>query len=142
MTERIHGHCLCGAVAITLHEPKPNVEICHCDMCRRWTGSIYPAIEGESFTLVGEDAIATYQSSDWAERAFCRACGSSLWYKFLPTGNRSFLAGLFDAANDLPVKREIFADECTRWIAAPGEHPRLTGAEVIAEAKKQGFSFD
>ncbi|RJY08297.1 GFA family protein [Aurantiacibacter aquimixticola] len=136
------GRCLCGAVQVTLENPKQHVEVCHCDMCRRWTGAWYPALEGESFSLAGEDAIRVHRSSDWAERAFCGTCGSHLWYKFLPTGNRSFLAGLFADANDLPVEREIFVEERAAWSTLPGEHPKLTGEEVIAEAKAQGLSFD
>lgn len=138
----IKGHCLCGAVQITLQNPKPHVEICHCDMCRRWTGSYYTAATGESFSIEGEDTIGTYQSSDWAERAFCKTCGSSLWYLFLPTGNRSFLAGLFSDADGLAIEKEIFVDERAAWSDLSGDHPRQTSEEVIEEAKAAGFSFD
>lgn len=138
----IHGHCLCGAVTIALRQPRQSVELCHCDMCRRWGGAFYAALTGESFELDGEQSIATYRSSDWAERAFCAKCGSNLWYKFLPTGNRSFLAGLFDDAASLPIEKEIFVDERAAWCEVAGEHPRQTGAEVIEEAKAAGFSFD
>ena len=138
----LDGHCLCGAVRISLREPKPSVEICQCDMCRRWGGAFYAALAGESFEIEGEASIRTFRSSDWAERAFCGTCGSSLWYKFLPTGNRSFLAGLFDGAASLPIEKEIFADEAPRWCTLAGDHQRQTGDEVIAEAKAAGFSFD
>lgn len=138
----IQGHCLCGAVQITLEAPKDHLEICHCEMCRRWGGAFYAALEGESFAITGEAAISTFQSSDWAERAFCGKCGSNLWYRFLPTGNRSFLAGLFSDADCLGVSREIFVDERAAWAELPGDQKRQTGEEVIAEAKAAGFSFD
>ncbi|WAT18705.1 GFA family protein [Aurantiacibacter sp. MUD11] len=140
--DRIEGHCLCGAVRISLDRPKHSVEICHCDMCRRWGGAFYSALSGESFTISGEDAVKVYKSSDWAERAFCGTCGSNLWYRFLPTGNRSFLAGLFSDADQYPVEKEIFTDEQAKWCDLSGKHPRQTGAEVLAEAKAAGFSFD
>ena len=89
-----------------------------------------------------EDAVGRYASSDWAERAFCGTCGANLWFRFLPTGNRSFLAGLFDEASRLPVSREIFSDEAAAWCALAGDHPRQTGPEVIEEARAAGFSFD
>ncbi|MFB0613333.1 GFA family protein [Aurantiacibacter poecillastricola] len=138
----IEGHCLCRAVRITISHPKHHVEICHCDMCRRWGGAFYPALTGESFAIAGEDAVTTFQSSSWAERAFCGTCGSNLWYKFLPTGNRSFVAGLFDGAETLGIEKEIFVDEKARWTDLAGDHPRQTGAEVIAEAREAGFEFD
>ena len=140
--DTIHGQCLCGAVTIALGNPKQSVELCHCDMCRRATGAVYVAVTGESFELGGEECIATYQSSDWAERAFCKTCGSSLWYRFKPTGSRSFLAGLFADADQYPIEKEIFTDEKTHWCTTSGNHPRQTGEEVIAEAKAAGFSFD
>ena len=142
MAEAIEGHCLCGAVAVTLHDPKPHLEICHCDMCRRWGGAYYAAATGASFDIVGHEAITTYASSNWGERAFCATCGSHVWWRFKPTGNRSFHAGLFDAASNFLVEKEIFVDKRAAWSDLSGSHPRQTGAEVIAEAKAAGFSFD
>ena len=140
--ETISGHCLCGAVQITVRAPKHEIEICQCDMCRRWGGAFYPALTGESFEIEGQGSITVYQSSKWAERAFCSHCGSNLWFTFLPTGNRSFLAGLFDAACDYAIEKEIFVDESADWARVKGDHPCQTAAEVIAEAKEAGFTFD
>lgn len=138
----IEGHCLWGAVSIKLEQPKQSIEICHCDMCKRWGGAFYSALAGEAFVVEGEDKVAIYRSSKWAERAFCKICGSNLWYRFLPTGNRSFLAGLFADAIDLPVEREIFVERKAAWCELAGEHARLTGKQFLAEAEEAGFSFD
>lgn len=137
----IEGRCLCASVRIELEQPGAEVEICQCDMCRRWGGAFYAALTGATFTLHGEERIGVYRSSEWAERAFCKTCGSSLWFKFLPTGNRSFSAGLFDDAAALGIEKEIFIDEAASWACIEGQHPRLTGAEIIAEAKAAGFDF-
>ena len=138
----MEGHCLCGAVCVTLTNPKDHVEICHCDMCRRSGGAYYGALEGESFAFASEEHVGVYRSSEWAERGFCTQCGSTLFYHFLPTGNRSFAAGLFNGADHLPVSKEIFVEEQVEWRAGYGDHPKQTGEEVIAEAKAAGFSFD
>ena len=140
--DRIEGRCLCGAVTIALAEPVPSVELCQCDMCRRWGGAFYAAQTGSQAEVCGEAAVSVYRSSDWAERAFCKTCGSNLWFRFLPTGNRSFSAGLFDGARDHAIEREIFVDESASWCRVEGAHSRLTGAEVMAEAKAAGFTFD
>ncbi|QZD93179.1 GFA family protein [Qipengyuania xiapuensis] len=142
MSGSIKGHCLCGAVTIELTGAKDHIEICQCDMCRRWSGAFYTALEGEGVAITGEDNATVYRSSDWAERGFCSKCGSNLWFRFLPTGNRSFSAGLFDEAARLDVEKEIFVDEAADWSRTQGDHPRLTGEEIIAEAKAAGFTFD
>lgn len=138
----IEGKCLCGAVGIALEAAQPDVDICHCRMCQRWTGAMYAGITGEQATITGEEHITAYRSSDWAERAFCSKCGSSLWYEFLPDGHRSYLAGLFDLPPGLPIKRQIFVDEKPDWFDIAQPSPMLTAAETIAEAKAAGFTFE
>ncbi len=140
--EIIHGHCLCKAVRIAITAPAHEIEICQCGMCRRWSGAIYTAQTGKEARVEGEDRATVYRSSEWAERAFCGTCGSHLWFRFLPTGNRSFSAGLFDAATSHGIEKEIFVDEAADWCRISGDHPRQTGAQVIEEAKAAEFSFD
>ena len=138
----IEGHCLCGAVTITLDNPVQQVEVCQCGMCRRWGGAFYSAQSGDHPQVTGANEITEFRSSEWAERAFCSKCGSNLWFRFLPTGNRSFSAGLFDAAATHGIEKEIFVDERADWCRIECDHPRRTGEEVIAEARAAGFSFD
>lgn len=136
------GHCLCGAVTITVTAMKREVDICHCAMCQRWGGAFYAGVKGEGAEVTGEDAITLYRSSAWAERAFCGTCGSNLWYRFLPTGGRSFLAGLFDLPAGFGIEQQIFVDEKPDWYDIAQESRMKTGPEVIAEAMAQGLSFD
>tara|TARA_B100000678_G_scaffold225090_1_gene192818 strand:- start:3166 stop:3612 length:447 start_codon:yes stop_codon:yes gene_type:complete len=140
--EPVTGHCLCGAVTITIAGMEPHVDVCHCDMCARWGGAFYPGVEGENAEVSGEEAITVYRSSDWAERAFCGTCGSNLWFRFLPTGNRTFVSGLFDLPDGFAIKQQIFVDEKPDWYDIAQASPMKTGAEVIAEAKAAGFSFE
>jgi Uncharacterized conserved protein len=121
---------------------QPEVDICHCTTCQRWGGAFYAGVKGETFSVSGEDAVTVYRSSPWAERAFCSTCGSNLWFRFLPTGNRSFLAGLFDLPDGFGIEQQIFVDEKPDWYDILQESPKLTGEEIIAQAKAAGFSFD
>lgn len=142
MIDAVSGQCLCGAVTVNLTGASSTLEICQCNMCRRWGGAFYAALTAEKAAVTGEDSVTVYKSSAWAERASCGTCGSSLWFRFLPTGNRSFSAGLFEDAAQLPVEKEIFVDERADWCRIEGEHRRMTGDEIIAEAKAAGFTFD
>ena len=138
----LEGRCLCGAVTITLTGTEKQVDVCHCSMCARWGGAMYAGLESEGFSVTGEESITVYKSSDWAERAFCGTCGSNLWYKFLPTGNCTFLAGLFDLPDGFGIKQQIFVDEKPDWYDLVQKSPMKTGEEIIAEAEAAGFTFD
>lgn len=120
----------------------PEVDICHCTMCQRWAGAFYAGVSGDAVTISGDKDIAVYRSSLWAERAFCRICGSNLWYCFTPTGHRTFLAGLFDLPPGFAIKQQIFVDEKPDWYDLAQASPMKTGPQIIAEAKAAGFSFE
>lgn len=81
----------------------------------------------------GDDYVATYESSDWAERAFCKTCGTTLYYQLkeadAPHGSQ---AGLFDLPTGLSIHEEIFVDEQPDYYRFDTDAPRLTGAEVMA----------
>jgi hypothetical protein len=111
-------------------------------MCRRWGGSAYLGVQcGSAVTFAGEENVVRYRSSGWAERGFCARCGSHLFYHYVPAGSYSLLAGLFpdDALEQLA--EEIFVDEKPGYYAFAGEAVTLTGPEVIAKAKAEGFVF-
>ena len=80
--QKITGHCLCKAVTIHVESAKKSVGACHCDMCRRWACGPYLAMDcGIDVTFEGEDDIGVYNSSEWADRGFCKQCGSNLFYR-------------------------------------------------------------
>ena len=71
------GSCLCGAVHFTAAHCDNHVGACHCNMCRKWGGGPFLEVAcGNEVSFEGEDNISVYQSSDWAERGFCKNCGS------------------------------------------------------------------
>lgn len=142
LAKPLSGHCLCGAVTITLTDAHTEIDVCHCEMCARWGGAMYAGLESDGCSVTGEDAITVYQSSDWAERAFCSKCGSNLWYCFKPTGSRTFLAGMFDLPKGMTIKHQIFVDEKPDWYDLAQKTPMKTGADIIAEAEAAGFTFD
>ena len=138
---KITGACLCGAVSVTLAEPKPVVEICHCTMCRQWGGGPFMGVSGCSHTINGHDFVTVYQSSSWAERAFCSICGSNLYFRFVPSDHYSFCAGLFPFDAGVQMGKQIFIDEKPDFYDFSQETDKQTGAQVIAEAIAAGFTF-
>ena len=135
------GRCLCGAVRIELAEVRPEVEVCHCTMCLQWGGGPFMGVSAGSFDITGQDRITAHRSSEWAERAFCQACGSNLYYRFIPADHYSFCAGLFDFGDTVTMTKQIFVDEKPPFYDFAQDTPMQTATEVIAEAAAAGYSF-
>lgn len=77
------GECNCGAVAFEAAYDLSGVFVCHCSICRRFTGSNGIAVvivDNDLFRWVrGEENIAVWSKphADW-QSCFCRVCGSAL----------------------------------------------------------------
>ena len=127
------GRCLCGAVTITLTAQHRHVGICHCIMCRRWNGGPNMAIEiGKDIEIAGKEHITAYRSSEWAERAFCKICGSNLYYRILETNDHAVCVGILDDPAELTLTTEIFIDEKPGFYQFANDTKTMTGAEVFA----------
>jgi hypothetical protein len=132
------GGCLCGAVRFKAVLTGTHFGACHCPMCRKWTGSALLGItvpEG-NVTWVGAEHIALRQSSAWGERAWCRDCGSNIWFRVTVagpySGNVELPLGLFDDANGLTMTNEIYIDMKPDSYAFAGSGRQvLTRAECV-----------
>ena len=77
-----NGSCLCGKIRIAVKGINRNVGACHCGTCRNWGGGPFMAVDcGTDVSFEGEENISVYSSSEWAERGFCKECGSHLFYR-------------------------------------------------------------
>ena len=131
MTDKTGG-CLCGGVRFSAREVETHHHACHCSICRRWAGGPVLAAPVEAVTFDSADTLARYQSSDWAERGFCRTCGSSLFYYLKTAGIYMICVGAFDDLAEFQLTSEIFIDCKPSGYAFAGDHPRLTEAETLA----------
>lgn len=130
--QHLEGRCLCGAVKVTSKMEKPALRACHCDMCRQQNSGPFVSIANDPQDVTVEGDVKIYRSSEWAERAFCPACGSMLWYGTLHDGSRHLSAGLFENAAGAPLKIEFFADNCPEGYTFAGDHRKLTTEETLA----------
>ncbi len=104
------GRCACGDVAYQVDGPLRPVLACHCDMCRRMTGSFVTATSAwrDGFRLTREDGLRWYQSSRRARRGFCGNCGSSLFWDSPERPTISIMAGSLDKPTGLELVRHIY----------------------------------
>ena len=67
------GNCLCGKVRISAKHVSTHAGACHCGMCRKWSGGPLMAVNcGTEISFEGTENISIYDSSEWAERGFCK----------------------------------------------------------------------
>ena len=134
----IEGQCLCGAVTIAATVDAPTLVACHCGMCQRQNGGPYISLMTDQAGTIANGPIKVFKSSEWAERAFCSDCGSTLWYGTVHDGARYLSSGLFADAADAPLTLEYFSDNCPQGYRFEGDHQRMTEAETIAFFTQEG----
>ena len=126
------GRCLCGAVKFRAEGVPHDVAACHCGMCRRWAGGPGFAVEVKAVSFEGAERIGRYRSSDWAERGFCKKCGSNLFYRLIDTDQYLMTPGTFDDQSGFKMTTEVFIDEKPACYTFADETSKMTGAEVFA----------
>ena len=128
------GGCLCQSVKVVANEVSPSIGACHCSMCRNWGGGPLLAIDcGTQVTFEGAENIATFSSSDWAERGFCQKCGTHLFYRLKQTGQHIMPVGLFSDLDEMIFDHQIFVDEQPNYYCFSNKTKNMTGEEVFAQ---------
>ena len=114
------GACNCGAVAFEITTPIRDVYVCHCSICRRYTGSGNIAVvvipNGNFRWTRGEETIQSWNkpNHDW-QAWFCPVCGSALPgtndkdHMFVPAGLIS------SGSEDLVVAHRICVSSKANW---------------------------
>ena len=126
------GSCLCGAVKVTVKNMKNNVDVCHCGMCRKWGGGPLMCVDcGSDVTFAGEENITVYDSSDWAERGFCKKCGSHLFYRLKEVNDHQVSVGLFDEQKNYHFELQVYIDQKPAFYEFANKTKEMTEAEVI-----------
>ncbi len=132
------GSCLCGAITYKITDAADTCGICHCDMCRKWSGGVYIGYQAaaDQVSFTGQENVTTYVSSDWAERGFCKTCGSSLFYRVTAPGPHHgqyhFGFGTLDDPAGVVVHDEIFIDQKPDSYSFADDTHKMTAAEVFA----------
>ncbi len=116
----ISGHCLCGAVRYQIDGEAVLMMYCHCEECRRATGSSLNTsifVRREDFRVIsGEEVVGHHESSPGNRRHFCTKCGSPLFKHFpQPPGLITVRAGTLDGDPGLRPTAHIWVSEKAPW---------------------------
>lgn len=127
------GKCLCGNIEIKASSMSKDLGVCHCGMCRRWSAGPFFAVEcGIDIEIKGEEFLSVFDSSEWAQRAFCKNCGTNLFYKLKQNSQHIVSSELFNQP-DLEFDHQIFIDEKPQYYEFLNKTKKMTGKEVFAE---------
>ena len=127
------GGCACGAVRFTATVNGDHMDACHCGTCRRWSGGPFMVVNVSDLAVADSAALGVWNSSEWAERLFCKECGTSLAYRTKDGGFVALSAFAFDEPMNLPLGTEVFIDDKPSAYAFSGGTKQMTGAEVFAQ---------
>lgn len=110
------GGCLCGAIRYEVTGDPLRAYNCHCDDCRRATGSAFATnvfFKADQVKVVkGTPAIYTHiaDSGNVRVKEFCSNCGTQLFsYGEARPENRSIKVGTFDDASFVKPEGHVYA---------------------------------
>ena len=116
------GSCLCGVVKYTASSDFELVGNCHCNTCKKITGSAFEAfavISRESFSLsAGEDSLVEYKISPKAKKHFCGICGTPVYNLLrLVPGKLIVHVGTLDEPGRLTPAVNLYCESMLPWVA-------------------------
>ena len=116
-----HGSCLCGAVRFDVAGALPAASACHCSQCRRQSGHYWSStdVPAAALTLHGGENVTWFRSSPEAERGFCAACGSFLFWRGVEAATISVSMGALAAPTGVRLGSHIY-------VADKGDYYELT----------------
>lgn len=116
--ESFSGGCRCGAIRYHVSGPPVMVEYCHCESCRRSSGSAVSVLAGfsrEGFEIL-HGSPTDYESTPVVKRSFCGVCGSPLFYANQEYPDEVYISiGSFDEPEELPPDRHVWVSEGISW---------------------------
>lgn len=120
--EAYKGGCSCGSLRFELADHPLWVLACHCDACKKRTGSPYGVavmVENKSVKeFAGETRTYTRvgDSGNKVRYEFCPNCGTTLrWHVDIVPQRQAFAGGAFDDMKRLTVIAEMYTDEAMPW---------------------------
>ena len=121
MWNMIKGSCLCKAIQFEILGEAKQINLCHCKMCQKFSGSAFGSftrIDSSDFKIVkGVSEEKVYDSSDFAARAFCNKCGSS--FKYINKDKPEYVFVATGTLDDDPIirpKQHIFLKDKACWF--------------------------
>jgi hypothetical protein len=124
------GSCLCGEVRFEIKGDFERFFLCHCEYCRKDTGSAHAANLFSSTAslkwLAGNDRVTKFNlPSTRHVRCFCAICGSALPCQQADSGLLVIPAGSLDSEVRIKPDAHIFVSSKAGWDEDLENVPKL-----------------
>jgi len=128
MTDHL-GSCLCGTVRFEVQGEFQSFYLCHCQYCRKDTGSAHAAnlfSQSAKLTWVaGRDAVASFTlPGSRHNKSFCKLCGSALPSTHI-AGLLVVPAGCLDSEVPMLPTAHIFISSKADWDSDLEQAPKF-----------------
>lgn len=131
-TSNVKGSCRCGAVTYeSTSEPLFGAH-CHCQDCKKTTGSGHLSallVPKESFTYQGNTTVfqTNSDSGNVLKRNFCPVCGSNIFMHSENHQGYFILAGTLDDVEVFKPQAELYTKHRASWDHINPEIPGFEG---------------
>ena len=122
----LRGSCLCGGVEFELAEAPETLRYCHCESCKKLSGSI-GTVNGRVPSnairiLEGKELLQTFQPAEGSAKTFCRTCGSNLFGGGWPnSATTSVRASALDDPFEARPSAHLFVRSVAAWETLPDD---------------------
>jgi hypothetical protein len=129
------GGCQCGAVRYRLGAEPTGANVCHCRMCQKAGGGPFMTFGGVRLSqfAVTRGVLATFSSSDIAERGFCARCGTPLTYRGLGSDRISVTLGSLDDPDAVEPRTQLGVESRVGWLLASLSLPEIRTEQWLAK---------
>ena len=124
------GGCLCGVIRYRITGQQLRGTICHCSMCKKWSGAPFL-----SWTLFSKGQFewihgnpGTINATQVVTRKFCERCGSPLSFEFTDSSDIiGVTTGTLDKPDEFCPTRHNWASKEVSWWNEVAQLPRNLG---------------
>jgi len=122
----LRGSCLCGGVTFEVSEAPETLRYCHCESCKKLSGSpatLNGRVRSTSIRIVeGADLLETFEPPGGSAKTFCTRCGSNLFGGGWPNSEiASVRASALDDEFAARPSAHIYVRSVAAWETLPDD---------------------
>jgi hypothetical protein len=124
--ETLAGGCLCGAIRYECATRPCDVHYCHCRLCQKAFGSVFAVFGSLPRTALVFTCGAPHlhRSTPYAERGFCRDCGTPLTFRYLRSDWIAIAIGSLDHPEAVRPDMHWGIESQVPWLSLHDGLPR------------------